>query len=132
MPVAIAPIDRHLRATRSQLGIEQSNQLAHLPIDGTDAAKMVVMFGDFEHALARDIASAQHIFKERNDVSWLLRPAECDQKERVVSRHSATRPSTWHLFSMPAPDARLQTAQERGGRLLAGSPAACDLRCPLA
>ena len=98
MPVAITPIDGYARATLAQLGIEKRNQLAHLPVDGTDAAKMLIMFGNFEHALMRDISSTQHIFKERNNVGGLFGSAECNQKERVVCGHSAALANTWHLL----------------------------------
>ena len=44
------------------------DQFARLLVDGTLAVEMVVVLGDGEHALARDIASAQHVFEERNDI----------------------------------------------------------------
>jgi hypothetical protein len=37
---------------------------------------MVIMFGDFEHPLARHVPPAQHVFEERNYVFTLLRSPE--------------------------------------------------------
>src|SRR5206468_5206878 len=123
VPVAITPIDGYARATLAQLGIEKRKQLAHLPVDGTDAAKMVIMFGDCEHALMRDIASTQHIFKKRNDVGGLFGSAECNQKERVVCGHSAALANTWHLTPAfyagagRSPSARPGTRRPPSGRI---------------
>jgi hypothetical protein len=60
----------------AQLGFEQANQLAHLLIDGAYAAEVIVMFGDFEHAVARHVPPAQDILKEGDDIGGLLRPAK--------------------------------------------------------
>jgi hypothetical protein len=45
---------------------------------------MVVVFGDFEHAFARDVPATQHIFEEGDDVLVLLRSAEGDEEEGVI------------------------------------------------
>jgi hypothetical protein len=37
---------------------------------------MMIVFGDFEHTLARHVPSAQHIFEEREDIGGPLWPAE--------------------------------------------------------
>ena len=78
MPVAIAPVDGQVRAAGGQFGLERGDQFASLIVDGALAAELVVVLGYFEHAFARDVPAAQHIFEERDDVFAALGAAEGD------------------------------------------------------
>ena len=51
---------------------------------GLRPVEVVVVFGHFEHALARNVAAAEHIFEEGNDVFGALRSTEGDNEDRVV------------------------------------------------
>jgi hypothetical protein len=42
------------------------------------------MLGDGEHALAGNVASAEHVFEEGNDIVVAFRSAERDNQDRVV------------------------------------------------
>jgi hypothetical protein len=60
------------------------------------------MFGNFQHALSRHVAPAQHIFEKGNDVGGLFRPAEGYEENRVVTQSLLPRavsliPNTWNL-----------------------------------
>src|SRR5690242_9939045 len=88
MPVAIAPIDRELWPVTLQFFFERGDQYAVLFVDGTLAAEVMVVLCNFEHPLARNIAPAQHVFEERNDVVRLLRTAEGQDHYGVVARFS--------------------------------------------
>ena len=68
MPVAIAPVDRQLRAVRGQLALERRDQLPVLLVDRADAAEVLVVLGDFEHPLARHVLAAEHVFEKRQHV----------------------------------------------------------------
>ena len=61
MPVAIPPIDRQLRATSRKFGLrefvfDRRDQIAGLLVDRAFAVEVVVVLGDGQHALARDVA----------------------------------------------------------------------------
>src|SRR6185312_10360845 len=55
MPVAVAPINRKSRPVQLQLVLQRRDQSAVLLVDGAAAAEPVIMFGDFEQALAWDV-----------------------------------------------------------------------------
>src|SRR5258708_37646262 len=86
MPVTIPPVDREARTALGQLSFEGSYQGAVLIVDRGLSAEMVIMFGDLEQPRPRNASAAQHVFEKRNDVFTLLRSAEGDQQQRVVSR----------------------------------------------
>ena len=71
MPVAIAPVDGKRDAFA-----QGADQVAALPVDGTRAVEVVVVFGDFEHALTGDVAATENIFEERDDVFAVFGAAE--------------------------------------------------------
>ena len=91
MPIAIAPVDRDLGSMLRQFAFESCNQFTGLLVDRTLAAEMVVMFGDRQHALPRNIPPAQNVFQERNHILRALGPAEGDNQNRVVI-HSSRLP----------------------------------------
>jgi hypothetical protein len=84
MPVAIAPIDGQLRSMLREFLFDRGDKLAGLLVDGTFSVEVVVMFGDGEKALARNVASAQDIFKEGNYILFGFGTAEGDNKNGVV------------------------------------------------
>src|SRR5215467_3088537 len=84
MPIAISPIDRKLGTMLRKLFFERRNQFAHLLVDGALAFEVVVMFGDGEHALAGNVASAEDVLKEGNDVFAGFWSAERDDQDAVV------------------------------------------------
>jgi hypothetical protein len=57
MPIAVAPIHRN-RKPLAQRG----HQRAILIVQGAAAVEVIIMLGHLEQALARHIASAQHVF----------------------------------------------------------------------
>ena len=90
-PVAVAPVNGQADAVLPQLRFEGRNQRADLRVDRADAAEMVVVFGDFQHSLARHIAPAEHILQKRHDVIGTFRTAECHNQNRIViCRHSVS------------------------------------------
>lgn len=77
-PVAIAPIDG-----KREKRFEAGKEFAALGIDGGDAIEVVVMFGHFEKALSRDVAAAEDIFEEGDDVVFAFGAAEADQEKGI-------------------------------------------------
>ena len=51
-----------------QFTFESCDQFASLLVDRALAVEMVVVLGDREHALARNIPSAQNVFEEWNHI----------------------------------------------------------------
>jgi hypothetical protein len=45
---------------------------------------MLIMLRNLEHSLARHVAAAQNVFQEGQDIVWAVRPAEGDDKKRVI------------------------------------------------
>ena len=78
MPVAIAPIDRQLRAVLGQFVLERGDQFPGLLVDGAFTAEMVVVLGDGQHAFARNISAAQDIFEEGDHIVRGFWPTEGD------------------------------------------------------
>ena len=68
----------------AQLGPQGLDQVADLGVDRADAAEVVVMLGDFQQPLARDVPAARDVLQERHDVFALLRAAEADDQDGVV------------------------------------------------
>ena len=83
MPVAVAEVDRQLDAASAQLRLECLDQLTVLGVDRTDAAEQLVVVGDIEQALARDVASARDVLEERQDVVRPFGAAERDEHDRI-------------------------------------------------
>ncbi len=63
---------------------QRGDQVPALLINGTAPVEVVVVFGHFEQALARNVAAAEYIFQEGNDVFGVLRSAEGNNENRVV------------------------------------------------
>ena len=84
MPVAVSPIDRQLRSVLREFVFDRSDQFARLLVDRTFSVEVVVVFGDGEDAFARNIFSAQDVFKEWNYVFFGFGTAEGDNKNGVV------------------------------------------------
>src|SRR6476469_3112494 len=76
MPVAIAPVDRQMRAVSRKFLFEYSNECPVLIVDRAAAAELVVMLGHFKHSLAGHVSAAQHIFEKRQNVVRSVRAAE--------------------------------------------------------
>src|SRR6185312_11156712 len=88
MPVAVSPIDREMETGGFEFRFEGGDQVAALAVDGADAIEVVIVFGDFEQALAGDVAAAEDVFEERDDILALFRAAEGNEEKGVViSRH---------------------------------------------
>src|SRR5580692_10035951 len=84
MPVAIAPVDRQLRAVLREFVLESGNQFAGLLVDGAFATEMVVVLGDGQHTFAGNVSAAQYVFEEGDDIVLGFRAAEGDNENRVV------------------------------------------------
>src|ERR1043166_9683725 len=76
MPVAIAPVDRQLRTVLRKFDLQCCNQIASLLVDRTLAVEMIIVLGDREHALARNISSTQYIFEKGNYIFARFGPAK--------------------------------------------------------
>ena len=61
MPVAIAPVNRKFDPRCIQFIPQRSDESAILIVDRAFATEMIVMFGDFEQPLTRDIAAASYV-----------------------------------------------------------------------
>src|SRR6266550_8057314 len=87
MPVAIAKVNRQRRTISLQFNFESGNEFAVLLIERANAAKQFIVCGDLKQAFARDVPTAQYIFKEGNYVVHSLRPTKRDDQnciERTV------------------------------------------------
>src|SRR5262245_29196221 len=51
-PVAVAPVKRELDSSGGEFILQSGKQCAVLSVDGTSAAEVIVMLGDFKHSLA--------------------------------------------------------------------------------
>src|SRR5713101_9500515 len=78
MPVTVSPIDWQLWAMLLQLRPQRGNQLARLLIDRALALEVVIVLGHGQHAFARNVPSAQHVFQEGNHLFLRFRPTERD------------------------------------------------------
>ena len=83
MPVAVAPIDGQTRATSLEFILQRQDQLAILFVDRALAAKLLIVLGNFQHSLVRDVLATQHIFQEGNDVGRLLGAAKGNNQQGV-------------------------------------------------
>ena len=88
MPVAVSPIDWKIWSVLRELVLDRSDQFSRLLIDRTLAIEVVVVFRDGEHSLARDVASAEHVFEEGNHVVVAFGTAERNNQECVVAHAS--------------------------------------------
>ena len=84
VPVAIAKINGQTRPVAGKFFFEPRDQGAVLLVDRAFAAELIVVLGHGQHALARDIFAAEHVFQKRNHVLRALWPTEGDKKQRVV------------------------------------------------
>src|SRR5262252_6606358 len=84
MPVSVSPIDRKIGAVLRKFILDRRNQVARLLVDGTLSIEVVIVFGDGQHALAGNVASAKDVFEEGNHVIVTLRTAEGDNQDCVV------------------------------------------------
>ncbi len=85
MPVAIAPVDGQI-----ELLPERRDQFPILGVDGTFAAEVIIVFGDLQHSLTRNVTPSQNIFEKRDNVFGFFGAAKGDDDERVVY-HSCLR-----------------------------------------
>ena len=67
-------------SSRSQRG----DQRPVLIVDRALAAEVVIVLGDLQHSLARNVLSAQHVLKERNHIVRPFRTSERDNQQSVV------------------------------------------------
>ena len=67
-----------------ELGSQGGDQVADLGIDRAHAAEMVVMLGDLQEPLTRDIPAPRHVFQERHHVFPALGTAETDDQDRII------------------------------------------------
>src|SRR6202140_1991131 len=84
MPVAVSPIHGQVWFMLRKFVFEGRDQVACLLVDGAFAIEVVVVLGHREHALTWNVASAQHIFEEWDDILPGFRATEGDNKDRVV------------------------------------------------
>ena len=64
--------------------LEGLDQLPILLVNRAHAAEMLIVFGNFQHSLPRNILPAEDVFQEGDDVGRPLRTAEGDDDHRVV------------------------------------------------
>ena len=86
MPIAVAPIDRQADAGCIEFGAESGDERTILGIDGADAAKMLVVFDDFQHSFPRHVFTAQHVFQKRQHIIGTFRPAKRHYQDRIKGR----------------------------------------------
>lgn len=84
VPVSISPIDREGDISFFEFSEEIPDQFPALAVDGADAVEMVVVFGDLQESFARDVAAAQDVFEEGDDILSAFRSAEGEKEKRVV------------------------------------------------
>jgi hypothetical protein len=85
-PNAVTPINGELESALVAFLLNRSDQISALAIDGADTPEMLVVLGDFQHPLPRDIFSAKHIFEERHNVFGAFGAPEGNEKDRI-DRH---------------------------------------------
>src|SRR5437868_6472887 len=86
MPVPVAPVDRQIRAVLFEFAFQSGDKFPGLLVDGALALKMVVVFGDREHALPRNVSPPKHVFKKRNDIFSRFGTTERDNQDGVIIR----------------------------------------------
>ena len=84
MPVPVAPVDRQDDAVPPQLRPQGLDQLADLPVDRAGTPEMVVVLGDLQQSLPRNVPAPCHVLEERQDVLMPLGSTEADDQDRVV------------------------------------------------
>src|SRR5215471_1429319 len=84
MPIAISPIDGKIRTVVSKFVLDGCDQITCLLVNRAFAVEVVIVFGNGEHAFARDVASAKHVFEEGDDMVMTFRTAERNHQECVV------------------------------------------------
>ena len=67
-----------------QLRLQRSDQIARLPVDRALPLEVVVMLGDRQQPLLRNIASAQHGFEKGNHILFRLRASKRNHQNSVV------------------------------------------------
>ena len=87
MPISVSPVDGQSNPPSVQFGLDGPNQSTALFIDGADSAKVVVVFGDFEHSFAGHILSPQDVFEEGHHVLGAFGAPEGDHQNRVDGNH---------------------------------------------
>ena len=65
---------------------QRLDQLANLGIDRARTAEVIIMLGDFEKPLARNITAPCDVLQERQNIFALLRSAEANDQDGVVLR----------------------------------------------
>ena len=89
MPVPIAPIDRQVEPVGGELGFQGGDECAVVVVDRTPAVEAVVVLGDGQHAIARDVTTPQHVLQEGDDVLPPFRPPEREDQQRIVGHGHA-------------------------------------------
>ena len=83
MPVPIPPVDGKPNASTIQLRTESVDDRPNLPVDRTDPTEMMVMLGDFEQTLSRDVPSPSHVLKKWHHIFRILGTAKADDQNRA-------------------------------------------------
>lgn len=89
MPISIPPVDGEVNLVIVELGAECGEKLADLGVDGAGAAEVVVMLSDLKEAFTWDIASAENVFEEGDDILLFFGSSKGDYKYCVVLRHAS-------------------------------------------
>src|SRR5258708_6316485 len=84
MPVPVSPINRQLRPVPLQLRFQRADQVTSLLIDRALTLEVVIMFRNREHSFARDVPSAQHVFKEGKYFFFRFGTSERNHQNGVV------------------------------------------------
>ena len=84
VPVAVAEVHRQLDTAGAQLGLQGTDQRAVLRVDRAHPVEQLVVVGDVEQALTRDVPSARHVLEKRQDVVHAFRPPERHEDDCVV------------------------------------------------
>ena len=87
MPISVSPVDGQSELPSVQFGLDGPDQSAALFVDGADSAKVVVVFGDFEHSFAGHIFPPQDVFEEGHHVLGAFGAPEGDHQNRVDGNH---------------------------------------------
>jgi hypothetical protein len=81
-----------------QFTFQRCDQFSRPLVDRALAAEMVLMLGDGQHALARDIPSPQHVFEKRNHIFGRLWSTEGDHKNCVIVHAFSSKMSCGYLM----------------------------------
>ena len=68
-----------------QLGAQCGDQVSTLLIDRADTVEVVIVLGNFQQPLARDVAAPRDIFEERQNIVPTFWAAKRNQQNRVVT-----------------------------------------------